>query len=76
MVHGFIGDTMWKECWGDKHARITTQRFIPYSVLNVLKFAVQQANTAPDTATLENGKARWKEARTEAAKRRERGGPY
>ena len=76
VVHGLIGDSMWKECWGDKHARITTQHIIPYSILNVLKFAVERAKATPDTATLENGKARWKEARTEAAKRRERGGPY
>ena len=67
---------MWKECWGDKRARITTEHIVPYSVPNVLKVAVQQTNTAPDTATLENGTARWQEARAEAAKRREHGAQY
>ena len=67
---------MWKEGWGEKHARITTEHIVPYSILNVLKYAVAQTNTQPDATELEGGETRWQEARTIAAKRREHGAHY
>ena len=49
---------------------------VPYSILNVLNFAVEQTQTQPDDGALEDGKTRWLEARKEAAKRREHGAQY
>ena len=67
---------MWEECWGEKHGRITTTHIVPYSILNVLKYAVAQTTTQPDATELEEGETRWQQARTDAAKRREHGANY
>ena len=76
VVHGLIGDSMWQECWGEKHGRITPAHIVPYSLLDVLKFSVERAKATPDSAELEDGKARWHEARKVATERRARGTPY
>ena len=67
---------MWNEAWGEKSGRITNEHIIPYSILNVLKLAVERTQTTPDLDTLENGKERWAAAKKEAAKRREHGAQY
>ena len=76
IVHGLIGDHMWKEVWGEKHSRITEAHIVPYSVLEVLKLAVERWKVQPDAETIKCGKERWHEAKTEAAKRRVRNSPY
>ena len=76
VVHGLIGDEMWKEAWGEKQGRITNAHMIPYSVLNVLKLAVEQRQMQPDADALENGKLRWQTAKKEATLRRVRATPY
>ena len=71
-----MGDSIWQECWGEKHARITTTHIVPYSMISVLKYAVEQLNAAPDAKAMEEGKNRWTQAKTEAAERRRHGTPY
>ena len=60
----------------EEHGRIATEHIVPYSILNMLKYAVEQTQILPDTAALKEGKARWLGARAEAAKRREHGAQY
>ena len=76
VVHGLVGDTMWEECWGEKHARITNSHIVPFSLIGVLKFAVEQAKATPSTKILEEGKNRWTQAKADATERRKRGSPY
>ena len=76
IVHGVIGDKMWQEAWGEKHKRITTTHMVPYSILNVLKLAVERMKILPDADTLADGKARWTAAKEETAKRRQLSTPY
>ena len=76
VVHGIIGDPLWKDCWGDKHGRITNAHIVPYSILNMLKWAVEQAQLIPDATAMEEGKERWLGARADAAKRRGHGAQY
>ena len=76
VVHGLIGDEMWKEAWGEKQGRITNAHMIPYSILNVLKLAVERRQMQPDADALENGKLRWQTAKKEATLRRVRATPY
>ena len=76
VAHGLVGSSMWEECWGEKHGRITTTHIIPYSLFSVLKYAVEQLKDAPDDKTTEEGRNRWTQAKSEAADRRVRGKPY
>ena len=76
VAHGLTGTPIWEECWGEKHARITTEHIVPYSLFSVLKFAVERIKEAPDATAAEAGKNRWNQAKAEAAERRVRGKPY
>ena len=76
IAHGLVGDGIWRDCWGEKHGRITTSHIVPYSLFSILKYAVDQVKETPDAKSVEEGKNRWAQAKTEAAERRVRGKPY
>ena len=76
MAHSLVGDQMWKDVWGEKSSRVTTEHMVPYCILNVLKLAVEQRQEVPNNESLEEGRNRWAEAKRAAAARRARGSPY
>ena len=75
-VHTLVGDTMWKDCWKDQHENITGAHYVPYKLLNIVKWTVEQLNLQHTNEELEKGRVRYGAVEQVAAKRRQGGSPY
>ena len=70
IIHGLTGDAIWQACWGERHPNITTAHYVPFKLLHVVKWIVEQNQTQqPDTAAQEDGRSRYTTAALEATDR-------
>ena len=76
LVHGLVGDAIWKSCWSDRHAAINDQHAVPYKLLNILKTVAQHVAQTPSDAQVTAAKERYAAAVRDADTRRRTGGPY
>ena len=74
--HGIAGDTLWSACWGDRAPTITPQHAIPYQLLNVVKYAIENRAVQQTEEQLQAGKERYKAVVGAAEARRRAGDPY
>ena len=75
-VHTIVGDHLWREVWKEKADKITNSFMVPFSLVNVLKHAVEAAKVQPSDTVVAEGVARLLEAKKIAANRRQRNSPY
>ena len=75
-VHTIVGDHLWREVWKEKADKITNSFMVPFSLVNVLKHAVEAAKVQPTDTVVAEGVARLLEAKKIAANRRQRNSPY
>ena len=76
MVHTLVGDTMWQECWGERHNRVNSCNMVPYKLLNLLKYVTEQPKLQLGTDELERGQDRYEAVQLEAKRRRKLGSSY
>ena len=76
MVHTLLGNTMWTECWGERHSRVNNHNYVPTKMMNILKWLTEQASLHLATTALKEGKDRYFMVAEEAAERRKGGAPY
>ena len=75
-IHGLVGDTIWQQCWKDRHTGITQSHAVPHKLMNVARHALQAlAPVQTDTLRTEGGE-RYKAVTKQAESRRRGGGPY
>ena len=75
-IHTMVGDATWKDCWKEKHTNITDNHFVPYKLLNVIKWVVELLELQHSQDQLETGKESYGAAQQSAAQRRKKGSPY
>ena len=75
-VHTLMGDHIWKDCWKDQREAITDGHYIPYKLLNILKWVTEQAQLSSTAEQLSSGVVRYKAVVNAATKRRRLGSPY
>ena len=75
-IHTLLGDRMWKECWGTRHGEITGAHYVPYKMLNIVKWTAEKLNLQLSPEELEWGQTRYGETQRAAAERRKDGSPY
>ena len=76
MVHTLLGDTMWVQCWGERHGRVNGMNFVPYKMVNVLRWITDQAQPHLEDASKQRGIERFSAIAKAAKDRREGGSPY
>ena len=76
MVHTLVGDTMWQECWGERHGRVNHTNMVPFKLSNILKWMTEQASLQMQQDDLADGEARYAAAKNAAESRRTGGSPY
>ena len=75
-VHTLLGDLIWKDCWKDQHEAITDAHYIPYKLLNILKWVTEQAQLSSTAEQLSWGVGRYEAVVKAATVRRRGGSPY
>ena len=50
---------MWKDCWKSQHENITGAHYVPYKLLNDVKWTVEQLNLQHSNEELEKGRVRY-----------------
>ena len=76
MVHTLVGDTIWQECWGERHGRVNHANMVPFKLSNILKWITEQSTLQMLKNDLAEGEARYKAVKTAADTRRRNGSPY
>ena len=76
MVHTLVGEAMWGRCWGERHGRINGMNFVPYKMINILRWIADQAQPHLEDASKKRGLEMLDAIEKAAKDRREGGAPY
>jgi hypothetical protein len=76
-IHSLMGDTMWEACWGDQQDVITNEHFVPYKIMNLVKYAVDRNVPTLSDDEKTNGAQRYTAITAASVQRRKgRTNPY
>lgn len=75
LVHGLVGDSIWQECWKDRHPHISGTHMVPYKLLNIIKSAVLELSIQLSEDQKAKGKQRLGVVQQWSEKKRT-AGPY
>ena len=76
MVHTLTGGAMWEQCWGERQARINDLNYLPYRLINVLRWIADQAKPLLNAAAKESWQKMLNSIESATKERRQRGAPY
>ena len=69
-VHTLVGDTIWKDCWQNRHGDVSGLHWIPYKLYNITKHVFDLLCHELSSQDLEEGRKRYAAANeANAAKR-------
>ena len=75
LVHTLVGDVMWKDCWKERHGGIGESDWVPYKILNLLKYLTEIPKLDMKDQVIERGKDQYNAVQKEASGRRAKGSP-
>ena len=75
-IHTMVGDTMWEGCWQARHGGVTSSHFVPYQLLNLVKWAVEKLQPQHTSEQEQEGRDRYNAVAHAAEQRRKHGSPY
>jgi hypothetical protein len=68
-IHGMVGDKIWQACWKSRHTAISEDMFVPYQLMDVLKWIIQQRAATLTAEQQLEGQQRYHVAEEAATKR-------